>query len=217
MKNEFSDDEWYLLSSTPAAIGTMMSAAAASGVFGTIKELSASMRSTVQGLQTHSDSELIASLLERSDNWSDAKDKASDYSERTKERFKEQSVTSPEALQKFVLEDCKTVASLVEERCSADEADAYKDWCVTIAANVAKASKEGSILGFGGTRISEAEKTQMAEIEALTQNDRVTVKGLTGKYFPASLNPTHRIQAFSWKKSFTNFCFKQLHFRGLRS
>jgi len=166
MKSEFSEDEWFLLSSTPAAIGAMMSAAAPSGVFGTIKELSASMRATVHGLQSHSGSELIAALLERSDNWSDAKDKASDYSERTRERFKEQDATSPEKLKNLILADCKTVASLVDERCEQSEATAYKDWCITIAAKVAEASKEGSILGFGGTRISETEKTQLAEIEA---------------------------------------------------
>ncbi len=165
MKNEFNDDEWFLLSSTPASIGALMSAAAPSGMFGTIKELSASMKATVHGLQSHSDSELIQALLERSDNWSDAKDKASDYSERTRERFKQDDVTSPEKLKAFVLADCSTVAKLVDERCSETEASAYKDWCLNIAVKVAEASKEGSVLGFGGTRVSEEEKTRLAEIE----------------------------------------------------
>jgi len=166
MKAEFTDDEWFLLSSTPAAIGALMSAAASSGVLGTIKELSASMKTTVHGLQSHSDSELIAALLERSDNWSAAKEKASDYSERTKQRFKDEGVSNSDELNRLVLSDCKKVATLVDERCDAAEASAYKDWCATIAMKVAEASKEGSILGFGGTRISEEETALMAEIES---------------------------------------------------
>lgn len=165
MKSDFTDDEWFLLSSTPAAIGALMSAAAPSGVFGTIKELSASMKATVHGLQSYSDSELVSALLKRSENWSEAKDKASDYSERTRERFKEQDVTSSEKLKSLVLADCATVAKLADERCSAKEAEAYKDWCLSIAAKVAEASKEGSVLGFGGTRISDAESALMSDIE----------------------------------------------------
>jgi len=165
MKNDFSDDEWFLLSSTPAAIGALMSAAAPSGVIGTVKELSASMKTTVHGLQSHGDSELISALLERSDNWSEAKEKASDYSGRTKQRMSENGVKNSDDLRAMVLEDCKTVAGLVDERVSKTEAEAYKDWCATIAVKVAQASKEGSILGIGGTRVSDDEKALMTEIE----------------------------------------------------
>lgn len=166
MTNDFTDDEWFLLSSTPASIGALMSAAAPSGIFGTIKELSASMKATVHGLQSHKDSQLIEALLERSDNWSDAKVKASDYSKRTRERFKEEDITSSEKLKSLVLKDCSAVAALVVERCSEAEATAYKDWCLTIAAKVAEASKEGSVLGFGGTRISDEERLLLSEIES---------------------------------------------------
>ena len=105
MKANFSEDEWFLLSSTPASIGALMSAAAPSGVFGTLKELSASMKTTVHGLQSHNDSELIAALLERSENWSAAKEKASDYSERTKQRFEDEGVTNSDELSVLVLGD----------------------------------------------------------------------------------------------------------------
>ena len=165
MKNDFTDDEWFLLSSTPAAIGALMSAAAPSGMFGTIKELSASMKATVHGLQTHQDSELIKALLKRSENWSEAKETASDYSDRTRARFKQEEVTDAEKLKSLVLSDCAAVAALAEERCTETEAAAYKDWCLSIAAKVAQASKEGSIFGIGGTRISKEETALLAEIE----------------------------------------------------
>jgi len=182
MKSDFTDDEWFLLSSTPAAIGALMSAAAPSGMFGTIKELSASMKATVHGLQSHSDSELIAALLKRSENWSEAKDTASDYSERTRSRFKEEDITSSEKLRTLVLSDCSTVAKLADERCSESDAAAYKEWCLTIAAKVAEASKEGSIFGVGGTRISDAEKELLSQIEAamgVTSGKLLTLSGIS--------------------------------------
>lgn len=165
IKDKFSEDEWFLLSATPASIGAIMSAASPSGVFGTIKELSAIMRATVEGLQVHSDSELITSLLERAENWSDAKARAADYRDKTQDRFKEEEVKSREKLVEMVLADCQTVSALVDERVAADEAETYKDWCLSIATKVAEASKEGSILGFGGTRVSEEEAALLTDIE----------------------------------------------------
>jgi len=142
-----------------------MSAAAPSGVIGTVKELSASMRTTVQGLQTHGSSELVVALLDRADNWSDAKDRAEDYRERTQARFKEAGVSTSESLKSLVLDDCRAVAALVDEHCPEQDAKAYKDWCVLIATKVAEASKEGSILGFGGTKVSAEERALLSEIE----------------------------------------------------
>ena len=182
MKNDFTEDEWFLLSSTPAAVGALMSAAAPSGMLGTIKELSASMKATVHGLQTHGDSDLVSSLLELSENWSDAKDKASDYSERTRERFDKENIKDAEKLEALVLADCSAVAALADERCSESDAAAYKDWCITIAAKVAEASKEGSVFGFGGTRISDEEKVLLSKIEnalGVTSGKFLTLSGIS--------------------------------------
>jgi len=161
----FDDDQWFLLSSTPASIGALMSAAEPSGAIGTMKELSASMSATVRGLQTHGSSELVVALLDRSDNWSDAAERAADYRDRTQSRFQDANITTQEGLKKLVLDDCRAAAALVDEHCVEREASAYKDWCVLIATKVAQASKEGSILGFGGSRVSDAESATLLEIE----------------------------------------------------
>ena len=75
IKDKFTEDEWFLLSSTPALIGASMSAADSSGVIGTVKEMTASMRSTVGALKGYPDSELIQTLLEKAENWDEAKEK----------------------------------------------------------------------------------------------------------------------------------------------
>ena len=165
IKDKFSDDEWFLLSSTPAMIGAAMSSAAPSGVIGTVKELSASMRSTVHALKDYPDSELIQALLEKAENWDDAKDKVSDYRQRAKGRMEAADIKSHEQLHAHVLADCATVAQLVDDKCSTADAAAYKEWSVRIARQVAEAAKEGGFLGFGGERVSEEERVMLEKIE----------------------------------------------------
>lgn len=166
IKDNFSEEEWFLLSATPAMIGAAMSSAAPSGVIGTIKEMTANMRASVQGLSDYPDSELINALLEKSANWDEMKDKAKDYQEKAKARLEAAQIKSREDLQTHVLADCSAVAALVDEKCSESEAKAYKEWSVKIADKVANAAKEGGILGFGGERVSAEESELIAKIEA---------------------------------------------------
>jgi hypothetical protein len=42
----------------------------------------------------------------------------------------------------------------------------FKGWLQHISQSVAEASKEGGFLGFGGVRISDAEKATLAQISA---------------------------------------------------
>lgn len=165
VKDEFSEDEWFLLSSTPAMIGAAMSGAAPSGVIGTIKEMTASMRASVQGLSDYPESELISALLEKAANWDEAKDKMNDYREKAKTRLDAAAIKSREELQAHVLAECAAAAKLVDAKCSTIEAKNYKEWAVKIANKVAVAAKEGGILGFGGERLSAEESELIAKIE----------------------------------------------------
>lgn len=166
IKERFSDDEWFLLGSTPAMIAAAMSSAAPSGAIGTIKEMTAGMRRTVQGRSEHASSELIQALLEKAENWEEAKEKARDYRERSKARLEGAGVTTREALHEQVIADCRAAAALVDERCSAEEAAVYKRWSIDIARDVAAAAKEGGFLGFGGERVSDEERAMLGRIES---------------------------------------------------
>ena len=54
--------------------------------------------------------------------------------------------------------------SILESAATAEEADAYKTFVMTVAQAVAGAHKEGGFLGIGGQRISEAENQALDEI-----------------------------------------------------
>jgi len=162
IREQFDDDEWFLLGSLPAMIAAAMSTASPGGA---IREMIAGMRGTVEGRREHADSELITTLLEKASNWDEARERATDYRERTKGRLEEAGITSRETLLDQVVADCGKVAALIDARCPASESNAYKIWCVSIARDVAGAAKEGGFLGFGGERISDAERATMARIE----------------------------------------------------
>ena len=163
LREQFSDDEWFLLGSTPAMVAAAMSSASPGG---TIREMVAGMRSTVEGRQTHAGSALIAELLAKAENWDAAKEKAKDYRERSRARIEGAGITSREALLDQVVKDCEAASALVAERCEASEAEAYRSWCTDIARDVANAAKEGGFLGFGGERVSDEERAMMARIES---------------------------------------------------
>ena len=163
IREQFTDDEWFLLGSTPAMIAAAMSSASPGGA---IREMVAGMKSTVEGRETHADSALIGELLARAENWEAAREKAKDYRERSKARIEAAGITSREALLDQVVEDCGQAAALVDGRVDAADASAYKRWCTEVARDVANAAKEGGFLGFGGERVSDEERAMMARIES---------------------------------------------------
>ena len=165
IKDQFTEDEWFLLSSTPAMVGSAMSSAASSGVIGTVKEMTASMKSTVAALKDYPDSELIQALLQKAENWDAAKDKMSDYRERAKQKLETQQIKTREQLHQQAMKDCQDAAKLVDAKCSAADAKAYREWTLKVANNVAAAASEGGFLGFGGERISPEETALLGRIE----------------------------------------------------
>ena len=60
-----------------------------------------------------------------------------------------------------------TVA-IVDEKASAAESTAYKQWLMSVAQAVAEAGKEGGFLGIGAERVSEQE-------EIVLENYRKTI------------------------------------------
>jgi len=62
-----------------------------------------------------------------------------------------------------VLQSLGRVAALVDQRAPA-EAAGFKTWLLHIAEQAAEASTEGGFLGFGGIRVSDAEKATLDDL-----------------------------------------------------
>jgi hypothetical protein len=58
----------------------------------------------------------------------------------------------------------RAVNDLLNRKVKPEEADEFKKWLLAIARRVAEAANEGGIFGFGGERISDAEKNVLRQI-----------------------------------------------------
>ena len=72
----------------------------------------------------------------------------------------------PEELLPIAIEAARRAADLVRVRGNELDQCAYREFVIGVARRVAEAAREGDILGFGGHRVSDAER---AAIAAITQ------------------------------------------------
>ncbi len=161
LQSRFTEEEIFLLTTTPTHIGTVMSFAEGSGL-GTVKEMFASSKSFLNGLKQYPDNEIISGILPNVAEMKEAMAQSKAMRKKAVDRLKELEINSSDKLRAQLIADSKAVAKILDQKASPEEADEYKVWAMTIAENVAKAAKEGGFLGIGGTRVSAG------EIEAFT-------------------------------------------------
>jgi hypothetical protein len=163
----YTDDEAALLAYVPQMIGSAVATAGRSGLFGTGKELFASTTSLLEGVKTFPNNQLIRQIVP-----DPAADRAKAVEQMRKvrdwamARLKEKGVDSSEKLRAQTVEDTKAAAQILAAKASPQEAAEYKEWAMAIAEKVANAATEGGFLGFGGERVSAAEKQIIDELKA---------------------------------------------------
>ena len=163
LESRFTQDEIFLLTTTPTQIGTVMAFAEGSGL-GTIKEMFASSKSYIGGLKEYPDNEIITSILPSVTSIKEAMSKSSEMRKKAVSRLKDLDINTTEKLREQLIVDSKEVAKILDDKATPKEAQEYKEWAMEIAEKVAKAAKEGGFLGIGGTRVSDGEKEAFAQI-----------------------------------------------------
>jgi len=156
-QDTFTSEEWTLLRLTPSLVAGGTAAADPSGLFSSVKESLAGAKSMAEALKANSGLELFTSL---------ASDRSipgmPDPKMLLGEGSREQQMQN---LKNAVLERVKSAVALVASKASPAEVEAYKAMLVSVAEQAADASKEGGFLGFGGVRVSDKEKTFIAEVK----------------------------------------------------
>lgn len=163
-KSDFTEQEWFLVSSLPSMVGAAVATAGKSGFFGTMKEMMTSARSMMAAQEAYADNELIQSIVNQATSKEDAKAQAERYQQMAMDKMKEANVKTPEHLAQLVLDDCRTVSALLAERATAAEIADYKAWTMDVGKQVAEAAKEGGFLGFGGERVSDSEEMLLGDV-----------------------------------------------------
>jgi len=154
-KNDFTAEEWQLLTVAPVNAGSYIISADLS-VMGAIREMKALGKALEEPTPPAAAQELVAALI------ADAEAQA---------KNKEEGETAPaqegEDVREQIRQALQQTATLLNAKCTSEEAAGFKQWLQDVAQAVAEADKEGSHFGIGGQRVSDKEQTALAELATL--------------------------------------------------
>ena len=157
VKDKFTPEEWNSLLRTPMLASYAVVGADPSKEEGFIQEMSAVADAIIEGSQGAMKDSLLGAVV--ADIVANAEDEKRGQTEKM----------SVGDVKGRALENCRTVAALLQQKASPEEAQEYKSWVVRVAHHVASAAKEGGFLGFGGAQVSGSEVETINEIGAALQ------------------------------------------------
>jgi hypothetical protein len=146
----YTPEDWTTVTQAPILAGTLVTIADLSGPIGLVQEASAMLKSSVEaGMQ--SSSAVVKAVAEQL-----KAERKPDTPDLPKDRAQARTA---------LIDGCKRAAAIVAQH-SPDEAQAYREWLMSVATATANAAKEGTVLGFGGTRVSEGERAALDALRA---------------------------------------------------
>lgn len=152
VKDKFTPEEWRSLLKAPMLVSYAVAGAAPSREDGFIQEMSAVADAIIEGGQGAAKDSLLAAVV--ADILANAVDEQRGQTEKL----------SVKEVRQRALENCRSVARLLQTKATAEEAGDYKRWVIGVAHKVAKAAKEGGLFGYGGEQISGGEVEIINEI-----------------------------------------------------
>src|SRR5207244_10324127 len=132
-------------------VGLAVTCASPNGPWGVLKEMLSMGMAMAEMLQKGSSNSLIAEL-------------GADLKARQTKPEPPQGLKDPDQCKQAALNHVRAVNDIIDRKVKAEEADEFKKWLLTVGRRVAEASNEGGIFGFGGERVSEAEKNVLRQI-----------------------------------------------------
>jgi len=158
LKERFSTEEWAGVLQAPMLAGFAVTAADPSGLIGAVQESVAVAGSLKQAAASGGDGSLAAEIMDAFKT-SEGRGTAVDGI-RALAKGRKPAEASEAAVARLG-EIMRTV-----ERAVPDQAPGFRDFLMATATKTAEASTEGGFLGFGGEKVSEAEKKSLEDLSA---------------------------------------------------
>jgi hypothetical protein len=155
-KQNFTPEEWTKVVQSTMLVGIAVSAADPNGLWGAIKEAAAASSALVAAKLDAGSNELIGAVVADFES----KQGRSEVQKSLKVCFADAHPT--DCVQRS-LANLAEVSAILDAKAPADAA-AFKAWLRGLSQKVAEAATEGSFLGFGGVRVSDAEKATLDDI-----------------------------------------------------
>jgi hypothetical protein len=143
-KADFTDEEWDLILEAPPSAGLLV---ITSDRGGSVRESFSMAKAYAEARQQHGESQLLDEIVN------------------AKPEVDHTRAHSPEELKQRSLQHLRDAIALLKQKASDEEVDEYRKFILGLANHVAEARKEG-FLGLSGERVSEEERTALAEIES---------------------------------------------------
>lgn len=157
IKDQFTSEEWAGVLQAPMLAGLAVTAADPGGLWGALKESSAMAGALSKAKKDGAQGTLLSDLVaafETSEGRSLMQDGV-------KELFKGK---KPAEATEAAVARLGEIATVVSQK-APGEAVSFKAWLREIAEKVAESGTEGGFLGFGGVKVSDAEKKTLADID----------------------------------------------------
>jgi hypothetical protein len=159
-KTDFSADEWHTLREAPHLVVLAVAAAGGSGLFGSLKEAIAPAGTLIEALKGNN--QLLRELCDKEEIKSAVEAIKSSMESQAKAASDFAGVQA--AFRQAATNQARAALELLKRKGSSDDVRAYQDFLMKLGDKVANAAKEGAFLGFGGERVSEHERTLLAEL-----------------------------------------------------
>jgi hypothetical protein len=158
VREAFTDEEWARVVGAPMLAGMAVTAADPGGLWSVLRE-SAAVASSMHETGGAEGPDALVSEVVAAYQTAEGRDLARGVL-KAEVRGKK-----PAEIVEAALAELGAIAALVSQKAPQDAAG-YKAWLSDVAAKVAEAGTEGGFLGFGGERVSAAER---ATLERLAQ------------------------------------------------
>lgn len=169
-RESFTVEEWAQIISAPASVGALVVTADPSGPMGLIGEFRAIMDTMKEYVEAHAgESDLMSAMQTYMTTKPTEEEEAQlkEWAQEQQEAMKGQKPRTPEEMSALIHRNLDAVMGMLQAKGASDaDQTAFKSMMYAVAEAVANASKEGGFLGFGGTRVSEAEQSVLAQIKA---------------------------------------------------
>ncbi|MBZ6074738.1 hypothetical protein [Microvirga puerhi] len=157
-KATFTPDEWARIMASPIVAGIAITAADPGGLWSMLKEALASGWALLDVKKDPNADPLVKAVA---DDLGDPTTRDA-LRHSFEGRFKGSELSS---VPQKAIEELRAVAGLLDAK-APEDAPAFKAWLRQVAQQTAEAGKEGGFFGFGGVKVSDAEKATLSEIDA---------------------------------------------------
>jgi len=154
----FTPEEWSRVLASPMVASAAITLVDPSGLWGLLKEGMAGSWALAEAKQSTNANRLVKAVAEAFTD-GDARTSAQGH---VQSLFRGSDVAQ---LKSRAIEELRAVGAILDAKAPADAA-AFKTWLQDVARRAAEAASEGGFLGFGGERVSEAERATLTEIAA---------------------------------------------------